>query len=90
MTRPSLRSAVNAKCKSCIYDSAARGNWREQVSECSSANCSLHPLRPISSAHRRNSRVEAALNGGKVVLRVHGSENGLPGPSTGMSERGAA
>lgn len=47
--RPSLRLAIDAKCKSCIYDPfGGGGTWREQVQACSSANCPLHPVRPIS------------------------------------------
>jgi hypothetical protein len=49
----SLRGAINAKCRECIYDSVAAGNWREQVSGCSSANCPLYPVRPVSSAFKR-------------------------------------
>lgn len=43
----SLRASINAKCKSCIYDPLARGAWREQVAACASANCDLHPVRPM-------------------------------------------
>jgi len=47
--RRSLREAVNAKCKSCIYDPfGGCGTWREQVQACPSANCPLHPVRPMS------------------------------------------
>ena len=48
MSRPSLRAAVNAMCKSCLYDPGnGNGAWREQVQGCSSSNCSLHPVRPL-------------------------------------------
>lgn len=47
--RLSLRDAVNAKCKSCIYDPfGGCGTWREQVQACSSANCPLHSVRPMA------------------------------------------
>jgi len=46
-SRLSLRSAVNSKCRECIYDPKARGAWREQVADCVSANCPLHPVRPV-------------------------------------------
>jgi len=47
--RLSLRAAVNAKCKSCIYDAdGGNGTWREQVQACASANCPLHAVRPIT------------------------------------------
>lgn len=47
LTRPSLRDAIDAKCKSCIYDPGSRGKWREQVAACVSANCSLFDVRPV-------------------------------------------
>jgi hypothetical protein len=47
----SLRAAINAMCKSCIYDpGSGNGGWREQVSACSSSNCPLHLVRPQSAA----------------------------------------
>ena len=53
MTRLSLRSAIDAHCRNCIYD-PGRGNgaWREQVDRCSSTNCALWPVRPRSSSER--------------------------------------
>lgn len=45
--RPSLRKAVNAQCRECLYDPVQRGAWREQIAACASANCSLHPVRPV-------------------------------------------
>lgn len=45
--RLSMRAAINAKCKDCIYDPISRGTWREQVAGCSSTTCPLHPLRPM-------------------------------------------
>lgn len=44
----SMRAAINAKCKDCIYDSCAPGNWRQQVESCTIITCSLHPYRPKS------------------------------------------
>jgi hypothetical protein len=47
----SLRRAIDAKCRSCIYDpGCGGGGWREQVAACSSANCPLHPVRPQIAA----------------------------------------
>lgn len=46
MTR---QQAINAKCKDCIYDSASEGTWRQQVEECTSADCPLHEHRPKST-----------------------------------------
>lgn len=45
--RPSRSKAIADKCKSCIYDPIARGAWREQVADCVSADCALHPVRPV-------------------------------------------
>ena len=48
MSRLSLRSAIDAMCKSCIYDpGSGNGGWREQVAGCSSSNCPLHCVRPL-------------------------------------------
>lgn len=47
----SLRAAINAKCKDCIYDPlSGLGNWRQQVTACTIKTCSLWPVRPLSSA----------------------------------------
>jgi len=43
----SLRDAINAKCRDCIYDpKCGGGTWREQVAQCSSLGCPLWPVRP--------------------------------------------
>ena len=48
MSRPSLRAAINAMCKGCLYDpGSGDGTWREQVQGCSSSNCALHAVRPM-------------------------------------------
>ncbi len=45
----SMRKAINAKCKDCIYDpKSGLGTWRQQVEGCTSTNCALYPLRPVS------------------------------------------
>lgn len=52
-SRPSLRAAINAKCKECIYDClSGAGNWREQVTACTSRTCPLYAVRPLSSADK--------------------------------------
>ena len=48
--RPGMRSAINAFCRSCIYDPGATGNWRQQVTACTSPGCPLYPIRPQSSS----------------------------------------
>lgn len=47
---PSLRKAINDKCRECLYDPKARGAWREQVTACTSPDCPLFPVRPKTSA----------------------------------------
>jgi len=48
----SLRKAVNAKCKDCIYDPLAGGTWRKQVEECPCTSCPLYPVRPRITPNR--------------------------------------
>ena len=45
-----LRAAINAKCRDCIFDEKAPGNWKKQVSRCSVYKCPLWPVRPKTSA----------------------------------------
>lgn len=46
--RPSMRAAINAKCKDCIYDQKSGfGTWREQVELCPCIGCPLYPVRPL-------------------------------------------
>ena len=48
---PSLRKAINAMCKSCIYDSSnGGGTWRQQVEACAVTRCALYEVRPVSSS----------------------------------------
>jgi hypothetical protein len=44
----SLRKAINAHCKSCIYDDKAAGTWRAQVTLCTVTNCALYDVRPTT------------------------------------------
>lgn len=46
--RASLRGAINANCKDCIYDTASDGSWRKQVENCTVMACSLYLVRPTS------------------------------------------
>ena len=47
----SLRGAIDAHCKDCIYDPlSGLGAWREQVQSCEMTKCSLWPVRPKSYA----------------------------------------
>jgi len=48
--RPSLRIAIDAKCKDCLYDPAERGGWRQQVEACGCTDCPLFAVRTGSRA----------------------------------------
>lgn len=48
--RHSLRTAIDRKCKDCIYDPLDTGNWRQQVTQCCSKDCPLWPVRPRSQS----------------------------------------
>lgn len=51
MSAPRTRGqAIAAKCKDCIHDPAASGNWKEQVGACACTDCPLWRLRPVSRA----------------------------------------
>lgn len=45
----SLRKAIDAHCKSCIYDEIEPGRWKQQVGACTVTKCPLWPVRPRSS-----------------------------------------
>jgi hypothetical protein len=53
-----MRKAINAKCKDCIFDPVAGGNWRQQVEACTTPECSLYALRPVSEASRTGDTTE--------------------------------
>jgi len=49
----SLRSAIDAKCRDCIYDpTAGLGHWRRQVDACHVIACPLWAVRPRSKADK--------------------------------------
>lgn len=67
VSRPSLRTAIDAMCRSCIYDPEwGNGTWREQVQGCSSANCPLHAVRPIT-VKTQNASKEARREAASLV-----------------------
>lgn len=41
-----LRKAADNHCRSCIYDEAEPGTWRQQVELCTATDCDLYQLRP--------------------------------------------
>ena len=54
----SLRKAVNAKCKECIYDpKSGLGSWRKQVSYCRCTSCPLYDVRPKTSSKEANFQI---------------------------------
>jgi hypothetical protein len=54
MARPSLRQAINAFCKECIFDKeCGLGSWRVQVHACTAKRCPLYPVRPLASKGER-------------------------------------
>lgn len=58
----SLRAAVNAMCKSCIYDPiGGGGTWRQQVEACTASRCPLYPVRPKSAGNGAEDENEADL-----------------------------
>ena len=54
----SLRGAINAKCRDCIYDQKASGTWRMQVEACTVTGCPLYPVRPVSTSQKQAEMAE--------------------------------
>ena len=83
--RRSLRSAVNAMCKSCIYDpGSGDGAWRQQVQSCSSSNCPLHLVRPMPVKTRKTLRI--ALPVGLGTPTAAGPASALPVSAMGLND----
>lgn len=73
--RPSLRQAIDAKCKDCIYDeTSGLGTWREQVARCTCVDCPLWPIRtgPSSGPYTRG-RVDDVIRRSPVRARRNGA-----------------
>lgn len=77
-----LRPAVNAFCKSCIYDkSAGNGSWRQQVANCRSFSCPLYNVRPRCRSARglrgkfqqteKSAQIDVILTDVAVALGEH-------------------
>lgn len=67
----SRASAINEKCKSCIYDPVAAGTWREQVAACESGNCPLFSVRPVPRSCIANGSYDrAAINAVRTKLEL--------------------
>lgn len=55
--QPSLRKAINDKCKDCTYDDmSGLGTWRQQVEGCTVKVCALWPVRPVSRGDKNASQ----------------------------------
>jgi len=50
VAKAGYRGKINAKCCECIYDGSggAGGNWKQQVTACTSRQCPLYSVRPVS------------------------------------------
>ena len=82
--RPSLRTAVNAMCKGCIYDpGSGNGAWRQQVQACASSNCPLHSVRPVPVKARKTLHIAAPIGFGAVGAAELGSA--LPAAGMGLN-----
>lgn len=58
----SLRAAIDAKCRECIYDPlGGQGNWRQQVDKCTSYSCPLYRVRPRSKSRSDSQKVANLL-----------------------------
>ena len=60
----SLRKAIDAHCKGCIYDpKSGGGTWREQVAQCSVISCALWRVRaaPVSGPYANPPRDPATV-----------------------------
>lgn len=60
----SMRAAINAYCKDCIYDPVFKGGgtWREQVQACPVTKCALYEFRPVSKPRKNGNQVELELD----------------------------
>lgn len=81
----SLRQAINAKCKDCIYDNLAAGAWRQQVTLCAVDLCPLYEVRPKTASpipklvltyYDIRSGDSQAIGGESVTTRTSGISEG--------------
>ena len=66
------QQAINAMCKSCVYDDQANGTWREQTEGCGIPSCPLYELRPVSAATRKQRSEERfnALSESEKIIEI--------------------
>lgn len=48
----SAQQAIKNFCKGCIYDPHEKGNWLEQVENCTVVKCELYDHRPLTKKTR--------------------------------------
>ena len=53
MSNYTKTKAINAMCKSCIYDPLEKGTWHEQVEGCLLTDCALYVFRPITGKTKK-------------------------------------
>lgn len=69
----SMRAAINAMCKYCIYDPlGGGGTWREQVEVCTSPECPLYDFRPISRPQGTRGKASVDPSPETAARRGHG------------------
>lgn len=67
MPRKSLRAAINALCKECIYDDEMEESWRQQVTDCTSKKCPLYTVRPKTTRKKKDVRAASHQSLERVV-----------------------
>jgi len=45
----SLRKPINTQCRECTHDPLDKGSAAQQIACCVCTDCSLHPVRPITT-----------------------------------------
>jgi len=67
----SLRKAINAKCKECIWDPISGKNGHlAQIKACTSYSCPLYPVRPMPLVKTANSpsKTTISVDASEVVV----------------------
>lgn len=54
----SPQQAINAFCRSCLYDEADTGSWRAQIERCTATKCPLFAFRPLTHATLEGKRTK--------------------------------
>ena len=74
--RPSMRQAINAMCRDCIFDPMDRGNWRQQVEACTTPSCPLFELRPVSRSSAITEATTRRARTQDAVIPINGEALG--------------